>query len=101
MRACYYICITSQPLCDCPQSFKLVRGRTTVASPAEAASVRIFVKSTRKANVPRLEKTCRRWLANNKGADQPAHSRSLISTFVIRFLESAISKLATSEISIF
>ena len=38
---------------------------------------------------------------NNKGADQPAHSRSLISTFVLRFLESNISKLATGEISIF
>ena len=25
--------------------------------------------------------------ANNKGADQPAHPRSLISAFVIRFLE--------------
>ena len=25
--------------------------------------------------------------ANNKGADQPAHPRRLISTFVIRFLE--------------
>ena len=38
---------------------------------------------------------------NNTGADQPAHPRSLISAFVIRFLESIISKLATSEISIF
>ena len=39
--------------------------------------------------------------ANNKGADQPAHPRSLISALVIRFLESIISKLATGEISIF
>ena len=39
--------------------------------------------------------------ANNKGADQPARSRSLISTFVIRFLESILSKLATSKFSIF
>ena len=39
--------------------------------------------------------------ANNKGADQPAHLRSLISTFVIHLLESIISKLAMSEISIF
>ena len=39
--------------------------------------------------------------ANNKVADQPAHSRSLISAFVIRFFESTISKLATSESSIF
>ena len=28
--------------------------------------------------------------ANNKGADQPAHLGSLISTFVIRLLESTI-----------
>ena len=30
--------------------------------------------------------------ANNKGADQPVHPRRLISAFVIRFLESIISK---------
>ena len=35
---------------------------------------------------PRHKKTCLRRFANNKGADQPAHARSLISTFVIRFL---------------
>ena len=28
--------------------------------------------------------------ANNKGADQPAHSQSLISAFVIRLLESFV-----------
>ena len=39
--------------------------------------------------------------ANNKGADQAAHPRSLISAFVIRLLESIISKLATSKFSIF
>ena len=39
--------------------------------------------------------------ANNKEADQPAHLRRLISAFVIRFLESIISRLVTSEISIF
>ena len=39
--------------------------------------------------------------ANNKGADQPAHPRSLISAFVFRFLESIISKLATCEFSTF
>ena len=36
--------------------------------------------------------------ANNQGADQPAHLRSLISAFIIRFLESMISILTTSEI---
>ena len=49
----------------------------------------------------RREKTCLWWFANNKGTDQPVHSCSLISAFVIHFLESTISKLATSEISIF
>ena len=39
--------------------------------------------------------------ANNKGADQPAHARSLISTFVICLLKSIISRLATGKISIF
>ena len=36
-----------------------------------------------------------------RGADQPAHRCRLISAFVIRFLESIISKLATGEMSIF
>ena len=49
----------------------------------------------------RREKNCRRGFANNTGADQPAHPRSLISAFVIHFLESIICKLATGEISIF
>ena len=38
---------------------------------------------------------------NNKGADQPAHPRSLISAFVICLLESTISKHASIEFSIF
>ena len=42
-----------------------------------------------------------RGFANNTGADQPAHSRRLVSAFVIRLLESIISKLDTGEISIF
>ena len=39
--------------------------------------------------------------ANNTGADQPAHLHSLISAFVIRFLESIICQLAAGEISFF
>ena len=50
---------------------------------------------------PRHKKTCLQGFANNKGADQPVHPRSLISTFVIRLLESIISRLPTSEILIF
>ena len=36
---------------------------------------------------------------NNKGADQPAYLRSLISTFVIRCLDSIISVVAICKIS--
>ena len=50
---------------------------------------------------PQREKTYLRGLAYNTGVDQPAHSRSLISAFVIRFLKSIISKFATSENSFF
>ena len=38
--------------------------------------------------------------ACNKCADEPALPRSLISTFIIRVLESIISRLAMSEIPI-
>ena len=40
-------------------------------------------------------------VANNTGADQPAHPRSLVSAFVIRLLEGTIYILATGEISIY
>ena len=50
---------------------------------------------------PRCEKTCLRGLANNTGADQPAHPRSLISAFAVRFFESSICKLATGKISFY
>ena len=39
--------------------------------------------------------------ANNKGADQPAHLRSMISGLVLRSLEMIIDKFATRNISIF
>ena len=50
---------------------------------------------------PGHQKTCLQGFANNTGADQPAHPRNLISAFVIHLLESIISRLTTSEISIF
>ena len=37
--------------------------------------------------------------ANDKGADQPAHPRSLISVFVVRWLDSIRHLLAIAEIS--
>ena len=48
---------------------------------------------------PGHEKTCLMSYANNKGADQPAHPRSLISTFVVRCLDSIITLVSISEIS--
>ena len=50
---------------------------------------------------PQLKRTCLRGFAINKGADQPAHLRSLIRTFAIRLFQSIISKLATSKFSSF
>ena len=47
---------------------------------------------------PRRAKTCLRGVANNKGAEQLAHPRRLISAFVFHLLESTISILITSEI---
>ena len=37
--------------------------------------------------------------AKNKGADQPAHPRSLINTFVVRCLDSILSLVSISEIA--
>ena len=37
--------------------------------------------------------------ANNKGADQPVHPRSLISAFVVRCLDSRILPVSISELS--
>ena len=48
---------------------------------------------------PGHEKTCLMSYASNKGADQPAHARSLISAFVVRCLVSIISLDSISEIS--
>ena len=48
---------------------------------------------------PRHEKNLFMPHANNKGADQPAHRCSLISTFVVRCLDSLISLISISEIS--
>ena len=37
--------------------------------------------------------------ANNKGSDQPAHPRSLISAFVVRCLDSVMSLVSVTKIS--
>ena len=48
---------------------------------------------------PGHEKMCLMSYANNKGAGQPAHARSLISAFVVRCLDSIISRDSIAEIS--
>ena len=77
------------------QSFMLIPHTNNISISQQTYNVEATV------NGPRREKTCLRRVANNKGTDQPAHPRSLISAFVFRFLESITSKLATSEISTF
>ena len=52
-----------------------------------------------KLNEPGHEKMCLMSYANNKGADQPAHPRSLISTFVVRCLDRVMSLVSVSKIS--
>ena len=48
---------------------------------------------------PGREKMCLMSYANNKGADQTTHPRSLISAFVVRCLDSIISLDSVAEIS--
>ena len=48
---------------------------------------------------PGNEKICLMSYAINKGADQPAHPRSLISAFVVRCLDNVTSLDSIAEIS--
>ena len=52
-------------------------------------------------NGPGHAKTCLKPYANNKCADQPAHPRRLIRTFVVRCIDSVICILAISKVSRF
>ena len=66
-------------------------------------TVRIFIH-TLNISVPIVtepghEKMCLISYANDKGADQPAHPRSLISAFVVRCLDSIISLNFIAQIS--
>ena len=66
----------------------------TISSPCEP-SARVWANKSE----PLHEKTCLIPYANNKGADQPAHQRSLVSAFVGRCLDSIIPILAKSKSS--
>ena len=59
---------------------------------------RCFVLIFMVTGVPGHAKMCLMTYANNKGANQPAHPRSLISTFVVRCLDSMICILALSKV---
>ena len=48
---------------------------------------------------PGHEKTCLTSYVNNKGTDQPAHSCSLISAFVVHCLDSVMSLVSVTKIS--
>ena len=48
---------------------------------------------------PGHEKTSLMSYANNKGADQPAHLRSLIRVFLVRCLDSVMSLVFVTKIS--
>ena len=68
---------------------------------SQKAMVAHLFPSMSKTNEPGHEKMCLMSYANNKGADQPAHPRSLISAFVVRCLhvDSIISLDSIAEIS--
>ena len=70
--------------------FFLVARKITVAS-YPGICLKIFE--------PGHKKTCLMSYANNKGADQPAHPRSLISAFVFRCLDSLMSLVSVTKIS--
>ena len=59
----------------------------------------MYILAMLKINEPGHEKMCLMSYANNKGADQPADPRSLISAFVVRCLDSIISIDSVAEIS--
>ena len=57
-----------------------------------------FDSYPRRTFEPGHKKTCLMSYANNKGADQPAHPRNLISAFVVRCLDSIIYLDSIAEI---
>ena len=61
-------------------------------------NLQLFTSSAKKYE-PGNEKMCLMSYVNNKGADHPAHPRSLISAFVVRCLDSIISLDSIAKIS--
>ena len=59
---------------------------------------KFVTRSVLTSHEPSHEKTCFLPYTNNKGTDQPAHPHSLISTFVVRYLDSIIPIIPISKI---
>ena len=57
-----------------------------------------FINFKPEISEPGHVKMCLMSYANNKGADQPAHLRSLISTFVVHCLDSVMSLVSVTKI---
>ena len=70
----------------------------TVRTPGGGAS-ELASRPGQIKNEPGHEKTCFMSFANNKGADQPAHPRSLVSAFFVRCLDSVMSLVSVTKIS--
>ena len=64
-----------------------------------AAADNQLLNNVKHLSEPSHEKTCLKSHANNKGADQPAYPRSLISAFVVRCLDSVMSLVSVIKIS--
>ena len=73
-----------------PQSLRSGTGTSTYEIKLSSSS-----SSSLSWSEPRHEKTCLCY-ANNKGADQPAHPRSLISAFVFAAIDSIIHLVSIS-----
>ena len=72
-----------ESLCDVCESLVVVlSGYETSAGPDQRF---LRAQSHFIINGPQREKTSLRGFANNKGADQPAHPRTLISAFLFAF----------------
>ena len=70
------------------------------ASPEiDTISMQALTFTVKLINMSRAMRKCVLCHANNKGADQPAHSRSLISAFVVRCLDSVMFLVSVIKIS--
>ena len=79
--------------------FKLVLNLYNIYSNRKYTNKSSILPFSKNTNEPGHEKTCLMSYATNKGADQPAHPRSLISAFVVRWLNSVMSLVSVTKLS--